>query len=88
MVTYHRASKRTAFEGTHNALSTFVTLLERSYEMVTGYRQLLWHYVCKHFMMLTVSTKNLWNRHIVDSAQLIKSLPEGFNRFIDPPILY
>ena len=29
------------------------------------------------------STKNLWNRHIVDSAQLIKSLPEGFNRFID-----
>ena len=29
------------------------------------------------------STKNLWNRHIVDSAQLTKSLPEGFNRFID-----
>ena len=29
------------------------------------------------------STKNLWNRHIVDSAQLIKSLPDGFNRFID-----
>ena len=58
MVTYHRASKRTAFEENHNALSTFVTRLERSYEMVTSYRQLLWHYVCRHFMMLTVSTKN------------------------------
>ena len=29
------------------------------------------------------SSRYLWERHIVDSAQLINLLPDGFNKFID-----
>ncbi|QQA42780.1 16S rRNA (guanine(527)-N(7))-methyltransferase RsmG [Pelagovum pacificum] len=60
-----------------------VYVSRETFERLEAFRDLVLKWTARINLVSTKSAATLWDRHILDSAQLIQHAPDSFNRWVD-----